>query len=128
MLRRISVYTVILSICVLAEVTNVTGETNNSFPRPSVVNFGALFTLNSVIGRSVKPAIVAAIDDVNSDSSILPGTNLNMILHDTNCSGFLGTVGGNFCIKKSQKIFFIFKLLKMLNIWTAFPIKSYWNA
>ncbi|KAL8088077.1 hypothetical protein AgCh_038007 [Apium graveolens] len=93
MLLSTSLCTIILSICLLTEVANVTGETNVSYPRPSVVNFGALFTLNSVIGRSVQPAIVAAIDDVNSDSSILPGTNLSMILHDTNCSGFLGTVG-----------------------------------
>ena len=90
---------VILSIWVLAQVIDVNGETNNSYSRPNVVNFGALFTLNSVIGRSVKPAIAAAIYDVNSDSSILPGTKLNMILHDSNCSGFLGTIGGNFCIR-----------------------------
>ncbi|KAJ7948160.1 Glutamate receptor [Quillaja saponaria] len=60
--------------------------------RPSVVNIGALFTYNSVIGRSAKPALSAAVDDVNSDNSILSGTKLNIILHDTNCSGFLGTV------------------------------------
>ncbi|KDP25838.1 hypothetical protein JCGZ_22868 [Jatropha curcas] len=59
---------------------------------PSVVNIGALFTLDSVIGKAAKPAIVAAVDDVNADSSILPGTKLNLILHDTNCSGFAGTM------------------------------------
>ncbi|XP_076941472.1 glutamate receptor 3.4-like [Bidens hawaiensis] len=59
---------------------------------PKVVNIGALLTVNSVIGRSVKPAIKAAIDDVNSDTSILPDTHLNLIQHDTNCSGFLGTI------------------------------------
>lgn len=40
----------------------------------------------------MKPAIQAAIDDVISDSTVLPGTNLNLIFHDTNCSGFLGTM------------------------------------
>lgn len=65
-----------------------------SSSKPSVVNIGALFTLDSVIGRSAKPAILAAIDDVNSDSSVLPETKLNIILRDTNCSGFLGTVEG----------------------------------
>nr|XP_043623247.1 glutamate receptor 3.5-like isoform X2 [Erigeron canadensis] len=59
---------------------------------PSVVNVGALFTVNSVIGRSVKPAVVAAIDDVNASPTVLRGTKLNLILHDTNCSGFLGTI------------------------------------
>ncbi|KAJ7981301.1 Glutamate receptor [Quillaja saponaria] len=60
--------------------------------RPSVVNIGALFTVDSVIGRSAKPAVLAAIDDVNSDESILSGIKLNIILLDTNCSGFLGTI------------------------------------
>lgn len=75
-----------------------TGNTiaNNSkvAPRPAVVRIGALFTLNSVIGKSAKPAILAAIDDVNNDTSILPGTRMDVIVHDTNCSGFLGTVEG----------------------------------
>ncbi|PHU12202.1 Glutamate receptor 3.5 [Capsicum chinense] len=60
--------------------------------RPKVVNIGALFTAKSVIGRSAEPALVAAIGDVNSDSSILRGTKLNLIFQDTNCSGFVGTV------------------------------------
>ncbi|KAM0007641.1 putative periplasmic binding protein-like I [Helianthus debilis subsp. tardiflorus] len=48
--------------------------------------------MRKVIGRSVKPAIIAAVDDVNSDQTILGDTHLNLILHDTNCSGFLGTI------------------------------------
>ncbi|GJR72870.1 glutamate receptor 3.4-like protein [Tanacetum coccineum] len=64
----------------------------SSSSRPSVVNIGGLLTVNSVIGRSVKPAIIAAVDDVNSDKTVLGDTHLNLILHDTNCSGFLGTI------------------------------------
>ncbi|KAF6175777.1 hypothetical protein GIB67_035904 [Kingdonia uniflora] len=60
--------------------------------RPSVVNVGVLFTFNSTIGRVAMPAIAAAVDDVNSDSSILAGTKLNAIIQDTNCSGFIGIV------------------------------------
>ncbi|KAH0656189.1 hypothetical protein KY285_031071 [Solanum tuberosum] len=71
--------------------TNATAPLS-SFSRPKVVNVGALFTANSVIGRSAEPALVAAINDVNSDSSILRGTKLNLIFQDTNCSGFVGTV------------------------------------
>ncbi|KZV17709.1 glutamate receptor 3.4 [Dorcoceras hygrometricum] len=56
------------------------------------LNIGALFTLNSVIGQSAMPAILAAIEDVNADTSILKDTKLNLILQDTNCSAFLGTV------------------------------------
>ncbi|CAI9754449.1 unnamed protein product [Fraxinus pennsylvanica] len=60
--------------------------------RPSVVNIGALFTFNSTIGRSAKPALLVAIDDVNSDSTILNNTKINLILQDTYCNEFLGTI------------------------------------
>lgn len=72
----------------------ITVNTSSS-RRPKVVNIGALLTVNSVIGRSVKPAIIAAVDDINSNPSILGETHLNLILHDTNCSGFIGTIEGN---------------------------------
>lgn len=65
-----------------------------SSSRPSIVNIGALFTYDSVIGRSAQPAILAAIDDVNSSPDLLPETKLNLVVHNTNCSGFLGTVEG----------------------------------
>ncbi|GFS30288.1 glutamate receptor 3.5 [Actinidia rufa] len=70
----------------------VMGQTGNASARPSSVNVGALFTFDSVIGQAAKPAIAAAVDDVNSDSTVLPGTKLNLIFHDTNCSGFVGTI------------------------------------
>ncbi|KAK4793530.1 hypothetical protein SAY86_023965 [Trapa natans] len=65
---------------------------NASSLRPRVVNIGTLFSYDSVIGRSAQPAIQAAIDDVNADPHLLQGTTLKLIVHDTNCSGFLGTV------------------------------------
>lgn len=83
-------------LCLLASV-EVKGVTRNSSfvsSRPSFVNVGTLFTFNSTIGKVVKPAIIAAVDDVNSDSSILSGTKLNIIMHDTVCSEFLGTIEG----------------------------------
>ncbi|XP_059318124.1 glutamate receptor 3.4-like isoform X2 [Lycium ferocissimum] len=74
----------------------VLGGTGNatvsSLSGPREVNFGALFTANSVIGRSVMPAVLAAVDDVNADSTVLNGTKLNVIVQDTNCSGFIGTI------------------------------------
>ncbi|CAK8535528.1 unnamed protein product [Lathyrus sativus] len=60
--------------------------------RPRVVKIGALFTVDSVIGKSAKPGIMAAIEDVNANNTILSGVNLQVIYKDTNCSGFLGTV------------------------------------
>lgn len=75
--------------------TSGAGAGAGASARPKVVNVGALFTIDSVIGKSVRPAIVAAVDDVNSNTNILHGTKLNLIVHDTNCSGFVGTVEGN---------------------------------
>ncbi|KAJ6329382.1 hypothetical protein OIU77_010961 [Salix suchowensis] len=90
----------ITGICVPMEVAfgqaaaneNGTSVSSSSSPRPSVANIGSLFTFDSVIGRAAGPAIAAAIGDVNSDPTVLPGTRLNLISHNTNCSGFLGTV------------------------------------
>ncbi|XP_028808435.1 glutamate receptor 3.4-like isoform X1 [Neltuma alba] len=83
-------------LCIATEVVARAGNTITNQtkvpPRPSVVRIGALFTFDSVIGKSAKPAILAAIDEVNNDTSILPATKMEVILHDTNCSGFLGTV------------------------------------
>lgn len=70
--------------------TTITNSTNSSTPR--VLRVGALFTLNSIIGRSAKPALMAAFDDVNANSNVLPGVKLEVVLHDTNCSGFVGTM------------------------------------
>lgn len=58
----------------------------------SVVNVGALYTFDSYIGRSIGPALHAAIEDVNADSTVLKDWKINLIFQDTNCSGFVGTV------------------------------------
>ncbi|XVE74480.1 hypothetical protein DITRI_Ditri12bG0020200 [Diplodiscus trichospermus] len=72
--------------------SNYSSSSSSSSLKPNVINIGALFTLNSVIGRAAKPALEAAIDDVNSDPNILNGVELRLLLHDTNCSGFIGTM------------------------------------
>ncbi|CAN8295511.1 unnamed protein product [Cochlearia groenlandica] len=61
--------------------------------RPSSVNVGALFTYDSFIGRAAKPAFKAAMDDVNADQTVLKGIKLNIVFQDSNCSGFIGTMG-----------------------------------
>lgn len=58
--------------------------------RPSMVNIGAIFSFNSAVGKVAKVAIEAAVEDVNSNPQILGGTELNMTMHNTNHSGFLG--------------------------------------
>lgn len=84
--RRFSVF---LVFCLFLAV-EVVSQNGNS----SVVNVGALFTFDSYIGRSLAPAIRAAVDDVNSDSTILKDKKINLVVQDTNCSGFIGTVEG----------------------------------
>ncbi|THG20860.1 hypothetical protein TEA_011080 [Camellia sinensis var. sinensis] len=83
---------VLFCMWVPMKVIGRTGNASVSSSKLSVVNIRALYTFNSVIGRSTKPVIEAAVDDVNSDSTVLAGMKLNLILHDTNCSGFLGIV------------------------------------
>ncbi|KAF9587794.1 hypothetical protein IFM89_005669 [Coptis chinensis] len=61
--------------------------------RPMVVNIGAVFTYNSVIGRVAKVAIQAAADDINADQSILRGVKLNFIMADAECNVFMGAIG-----------------------------------
>ncbi|KAG2408878.1 Glutamate receptor 3.6 Ligand-gated ion channel 3.6 Precursor [Vigna angularis] len=61
--------------------------------RPRTVNVGALMSFNSTVGRVAKVAIQAAVDDVNSDVTILNGTELKILMLDTKLStGFLGIV------------------------------------
>ncbi|KAF7805803.1 glutamate receptor 3.4 isoform X1 [Senna tora] len=91
-----TLFLLVFCLWIPTEVVARTGNTianNSKIPsRPSVVRIGALFTLDSVIGRSAKAGILAAIEDVNNSTSVLPGVKMEFILHDTNCSGFLGTV------------------------------------
>lgn len=65
--------------------------------RPTIVNVGALFTFDSVIGRAAKVAIEAAAADVNADPNILKGIKLKFIMQDTNCSVFMGSLSGIYC-------------------------------
>ncbi|KAI9094207.1 hypothetical protein K1719_026789 [Acacia pycnantha] len=89
-------FILLLCLWISTEVVARTGNTitnkTNVPTRPRVVRVGVLFTLNSYIGRSAKPAILAALDDVNNDTTILPGIKMEVILVDSNCSGFIGTL------------------------------------
>ncbi|GAB4825158.1 hypothetical protein Ancab_008033 [Ancistrocladus abbreviatus] len=108
----------LLMLCAL-EPIEVNGGARNgsaSSSAPRSVNLGALFTFNSAIGRAVKPAISAAIDDINSNSSILPGTKLNPIFYDTNCSGFLGTMEGENTVSTLGRMVLIIWLFVVLII------------
>uniref|UniRef100_A0ACD5UY44 Uncharacterized protein n=2 Tax=Avena sativa TaxID=4498 RepID=A0ACD5UY44_AVESA len=60
--------------------------------RPPNVTIGALFTFDSVIGRSARAAVDLAVADVNRDAKVLNGTHLTVFAQDTKCSGFVGTI------------------------------------
>ncbi|KAG2637391.1 hypothetical protein PVAP13_2NG515400 [Panicum virgatum] len=84
-----------LLLCAFMFASGTTAANQNSTgdpARPAEVRIGALFTFDSVIGKAVKPAIELAVAHVNSDPSILRGTKLSVLMQDTNCSGFVGTV------------------------------------
>nr|GMC70566.1 glutamate receptor 3.7 isoform X1 [Ipomoea batatas] len=68
--------------------------------KPAVVNVGSVFTFNSIIGRAAKAAMDIAVSDINGDPSILAGTKLNLIQVDSNCSGFLASIGAFQLIEK----------------------------
>ncbi|XP_024025797.1 glutamate receptor 3.6, partial [Morus notabilis] len=65
---------------------------HNVSTRPEVVRVGALICFDSMIGKIAKLAITAAVEDVNSNSTILKGTVLKVAMQDTKTSDFLGIV------------------------------------
>ncbi|KAJ4839030.1 hypothetical protein Tsubulata_018927 [Turnera subulata] len=68
------------------------GASNNVTTRPESVNIGAIVTLNSTLGKVGRIAVEAAVDDVNSDPSVLGGTKLRLKVQDSNYSGFMGMI------------------------------------
>ncbi|MCD9561558.1 hypothetical protein HAX54_020725 [Datura stramonium] len=60
--------------------------------RPDVVNVGAVFSFDSVMGRAAKTAMELALSDINGDPTILNGTRLNLIMADSVCSVFKGSI------------------------------------
>uniref|UniRef100_A0A2N9GVN0 Glutamate receptor n=1 Tax=Fagus sylvatica TaxID=28930 RepID=A0A2N9GVN0_FAGSY len=67
------------------------GVTNIS-TRPDVVNVGAILSYKSIIGKVAKVTMEAAVEDVNSDSTVLAGTKIELTMQDSNYSGFMGIV------------------------------------
>ncbi|WZZ55004.1 hypothetical protein YC2023_055111 [Brassica napus] len=59
--------------------------------RPKVINLGAVFTFDSVIGRAAKVALEAAVSDVNADTSLLQETELRLFVEDSSCNVFHGS-------------------------------------
>ncbi|XP_011022198.1 PREDICTED: glutamate receptor 3.6-like [Populus euphratica] len=62
----------------------------NDTARPKVVKIGALLNFNTIVGKVAKVAIEAAVEDVNNNNTILGETKLQVAMHDTKNSSFLG--------------------------------------
>ncbi|KAL5199293.1 hypothetical protein ABZP36_020496 [Zizania latifolia] len=85
--------TACLMLLVLSLVHVPNGIYKSLAARPSVVNIGSILRFNSTIGGVSVVAIRAALEDINTDSTILNGTTLKVDMKDTNCDdGFLGMV------------------------------------
>ena len=74
----------------------------NISTRPSVVNIGAILAYKSIIGKVAKVAIEAAIEDVNSDPTVLAGTKIQLTMQDSNYHGFLGIVESKIFVYNSS--------------------------
>uniref|UniRef100_R7W138 Glutamate receptor n=1 Tax=Aegilops tauschii TaxID=37682 RepID=R7W138_AEGTA len=60
---------------------------------PPVVNIGSILQFDSTTGGVAAVAIHTALEDINSDPTVLNGTTLKVQMKDTNCfDGFLGMV------------------------------------
>lgn len=82
----------LVALLVLQSGSGLFGASTNASARPEFVNVGGVFSVNTLIGSVAKVAVLAAVEDVNSDPSVLGGTKLKVMIHDTNYSGFLGIV------------------------------------
>ncbi|KAJ6678281.1 GLUTAMATE RECEPTOR 3.6 [Salix viminalis] len=92
LIRKITMKTIwILVLVVFYNGISLNGVATNVPARPPFVSIGALLSFNSTIGKVAKVAIQAAVDDVNSDPSILGGTKLRITM-SADKSGFLGII------------------------------------
>ncbi|CAL0330806.1 unnamed protein product [Lupinus luteus] len=84
----IGVWVVVLTV--LANGFSSTGIGMDNSTIPDFVNIGVLYSFNTSVGRIVKIAVEAAVEDVNADPSILGKTKLNVSLQeDSKYRGFL---------------------------------------
>lgn len=114
----------IVVLMVLSKGLSSSGVVSDNSTIPAFVNIGVLYSFNTSVGRMVKTAVQAAVDDVNSDPSILANTKLKASLQeDTKYRGFLSIAEGTsftifpsfLCVKTLKASFFLLdKLLQSL--------------
>ncbi|GAU28106.1 hypothetical protein TSUD_223470 [Trifolium subterraneum] len=80
----------LLALMILYNGFSSTVDGIHNSTRPDFVNIGALFSFNTSVGRIIKIALDAAVEDVNSDPNILGDTKLRLSLQeDSKYRGFL---------------------------------------
>ncbi|XP_019185484.1 PREDICTED: glutamate receptor 3.3-like isoform X2 [Ipomoea nil] len=68
------------------------GDNSTLSARPRVVNIGCILTLRSDVGKITKSVIETAVEDINSNPTVLGGTKLNITILDNNSNGLQGIV------------------------------------
>ncbi|GAA0158600.1 transmembrane signal receptor [Lithospermum erythrorhizon] len=68
------------------------GVDTNQLERPETVNIGCILSFQSVVSKVARVAIDAAVADVNSRPEVLAGTKMNIVMLDSNYSGFLSII------------------------------------
>jgi ionotropic glutamate receptor len=85
----------LLALMILCNGFSSTVDGIHNSTRPDFVNIGALFSFNTSVGRIIKIALDAAVEDVNSDPNILGDTKLRLSLQeDSKYRGFLSIAEG----------------------------------
>lgn len=100
-------------VCWVVWCLGFVGAANVTSSRPAIVNIGAIFNLDSILGKVAKITLEEAVKDVNADTSILHGTKIVLTMQNSNYSGFLGMVQGDlfYSVLKTQlelKLSFVF--------------------
>ncbi|PWA84556.1 glutamate receptor 2 [Artemisia annua] len=60
--------------------------------RSNIVDIGSIVTPETINGRVSTIAMKAAVDDVNSDPTILQGKELRLNIHEANFTGFFSII------------------------------------
>lgn len=70
------------------------GSFSKTVSKPDKVHIGSIFAFGTINGRVANISMNAAVEDINSDPTILNGTKLHLSMQDSNYSSFLSIVGG----------------------------------
>nr|XP_043612338.1 glutamate receptor 3.1-like [Erigeron canadensis] len=82
-----------LVLCLLLCVSLILDASLVVTSKSDIVNIGSIVSMQSILGKVSTIAMKAAVDDINSDPTILPGRELRLSIFDANFSGFTSIAG-----------------------------------